>query len=52
MKELALASPSPNYVFRYPGQTMMGELDYQYHKNFLNKNKNILVKKNLNLFKF
>ena len=37
MKELALASPSPNYVFRYPGQTMMGELDYQYHKNFLNK---------------
>lgn len=37
MKELYLASASPNYVFRYPGQTMMGELDYQYQKNFLNK---------------
>jgi len=45
MKQLHQASTSPHYVFKYPNQSIIGDVPFTYQKNFLNKKELKIIEK-------
>ena len=45
MKKLHQASTSPHYVFKYPNQSIIGDVPFTYQKNFLNKKELKIIEK-------
>ena len=45
MKQLYKASTSPHYVFKYPNQSIIGDVPFIYQKNFLNKKELKIIEK-------